>query len=198
MNDDSHIDDTEPGWCELLTAAYQGDREAFGRFAKIAYPKLVRFLFGKVGDWHAAEDLTQQTFIQMLRTSTFDPSKGADAWVFKIAINCERTRRQRLARRPVEYGSETIDNDTASEGDPGDELEDHEEVEQLLSCLPEEQKEVIVLYDIKGKPLKDIAEESGTPYSTIVSRRDRAIAKLRKSAAADEEAAPAKARGDES
>jgi RNA polymerase sigma-70 factor (ECF subfamily) len=72
----------------LIHRAQQGDREAFAGLVERYWDRLYRWLYHLAGDRHAAEDLTQETFLKTLAgLKTFRPGSNFQAWLFRIAHN---------------------------------------------------------------------------------------------------------------
>src|SRR5262245_35481494 len=92
----------ESGSDEMLMAAYaRGDRQAFARlFARLA-PRLHRFFRRSFGTGATADDLLQQTFLNLHRArASYRPELKVAPWAFAIAARVrldEFRRRKRLA-----------------------------------------------------------------------------------------------------
>ena len=76
-----------------------GSREDFDRLYRLAYPRLLRTVYGVLGDPAAAEDCVQEAFLRGFRAwHRFRPERAPEAWLHRIAINLAISyrRRQRL------------------------------------------------------------------------------------------------------
>ena len=120
---------------------------------------------------HDAEDCVQESFLRAFRA--FPGFRGGDAraWVLKIVRNrCLSL----LARRPPEdpAASEAVEPRT----DPEIELLRRAEaslVREVLSQIPAEYRESLVLREFEGLSYKEIAEVAGVPLGTVMSRLSR-------------------------
>ena len=99
------VDRRELGDTELLKRYLEGDSESFAvlmeRYRKELYNFLVRF----TGDHALAEDVFQETFLQLhISAGTFDPTRKLKPWLFTIAANKGRdAMRSRCAARPPRW-----------------------------------------------------------------------------------------------
>jgi RNA polymerase sigma factor (sigma-70 family) len=79
------LPDEEAEW---IRAAQGGDRSAFARLVERYWDRLYRWLYHLTRDRHAAEHLTQETFLRALAAiKSFRPGSNFRAWVFRIGHN---------------------------------------------------------------------------------------------------------------
>jgi RNA polymerase sigma-70 factor (ECF subfamily) len=72
----------------LVHQAQQGDRQAFGVLIQRYWDRLYRWLYQLGHNRHAAEDLTQETFLKAFaKLASFRPGTNFRAWLFRIAFN---------------------------------------------------------------------------------------------------------------
>ena len=172
---------------QLIHKILSGDDEAFNILVQ-KYEKSVHTLvWRKIGDFHYAEEITQDTFLQAYeKLSTLkDPSQFA-GWLYVIAnrLCIAWMRKQRPAMQPLDAPSiKAIDNLTyeryISEQRETEAIERrYEIVEELLAKLPESEREVMTLYYLGEMPTKEIGELLNVPVNTIVSRLHRARKRL--------------------
>jgi RNA polymerase sigma-70 factor (ECF subfamily) len=138
-------------------------------------------------DADAAQDIVQEAFLRAYRS--FDGYQGGDAraWVFAIVRNCYHdwlVNRRRKAR--LEVDSHGADDTQARLDDVPSEADDPETallrrsnagvVRLVLSGLPRQLREILVLREIEGLSYRQIAEVSALPIGTVMSRLARARA----------------------
>src|SRR5688500_19849771 len=177
---------------EQLLADYRGgDRASFallvGRYQRELFHFLVRFL----GDRAAAEDVFQETFLQIHQSAEqFDPQRRFRPWLFTIAANKARDLIRSQARRPTnplqasisagdEDSGEFIDLFQAADELPSSEMETEELQEQVRSTvggMPEHLREILLLSYFHQFPYKQIGEILGIPPGTVKSRLHAAVA----------------------
>ena len=135
---------------------------------------LARYL---LRDAHEAEDAVQDACLRALRH--FEGFRGSDgrAWLLSIVRNScfTRLRGRRPAGESVEFDEEIH---TLEEGPPGAEVEldrraAARSVHEGLERLAVEFREVIVLRELEGLSYKEIAQVSGVPIGTVMSRLAR-------------------------
>lgn len=161
-----------------------GQREAqFERLARRFHADIYTYLRRISRDPELAEDLTQETFVQVWRhLEEVREERARRAWVYRIARNAYliRLRRTEPATVPLDEG----ELDATDFGTPGPEVR----LEQTALCqavraaverLPEAYREVIVLHNWQELSLSEVASVLQLPIGTVKSRRARALAKLR-------------------
>ena len=85
-DDTSQLLDEEPA---ILKAAQKGDRKAFALLVERYWDRLYRWLIHLSHDRHAAEDLTQETFLKAFAgLRLFREGSNFRAWIYRIAHNC--------------------------------------------------------------------------------------------------------------
>jgi len=135
---------------------------------------LARYL---LRDAHDAEDAVQDSFLRAIRH--FDGFRGVDgrAWLLSIVRNTcfTRLRGRRSGNENVEF-DEAIH--TVNETAPGPEVDlarraAAESVHEGLARLAVEFREVLVLRELEGLSYKEIAQVSGVPIGTVMSRLAR-------------------------
>ncbi len=177
---------------ELLVAYAEGEQRAFGELLRRYQQELFAFLARFVADKTAAEDLFQETFIQVHRNAkSFDPGRKFRPWLFTIAANKARDHLRATGRRgaasldQVAGGSEHGEGGTAfidlmDSGfvPPPVELMAAEEVarvQRVLAEMPAHYREVLVMSYFHQFAYKEMAEMLHIPLGTVKSRLHAAI-----------------------
>ena len=131
-----------------------------------------------------AEDLVQETYVRALRFShRFEPGTHLRAWLFQILRNTFLTFYRLREREPAlsedgvpESGApmfhDAPDRDGAS-------TEAHTDLDRALARLPEEFKTPLLLAEVEGLPLEEVAKIMACPVGTVKSRIFRAKERLR-------------------
>lgn len=131
-----------------------------------------------------AEDLVQETYLRALRFShRFRPGTHLRAWLFQILRNTFLTF-YRLREREAPLAEEGVpDWDTPMFHDAPDDdphvLEAHTDLERAMRRLPEEFRTVLLLAEVEGMPLEEVAQVMACPVGTVKSRIFRAKERLR-------------------
>lgn len=166
----------------LVKASQNGDRQAFEELIRMFYPYVSKFLLKTTCDEYLSEDLTQETFLKMIRSIEkydLNGSAGFGTWLVTIARNCyiDYLRRNRIELEDIDELQLDDSYDMAS--GVLQRLQ-YEEVQKALETLPREQALAIRLKYEQDMTLAEIAERFGVPSKTIKSRIHDGTAKLRR------------------
>lgn len=161
---------------ELIRLACNGDREAYGRLAT-RYERLVLVVaLGILGDRHSAEDAVQEALVAAYRrlASLRDKTKFGP-WLTQI------TRREalRLAKRKKKTEPLAEEQEPLEESRPDANLNGHDQAITLINRLPVQERAVVTLHYLDGRPAREIAELTGRPIGTVTKQLSRAMRRLR-------------------
>ncbi|HET9109773.1 MAG TPA: sigma-70 family RNA polymerase sigma factor [Ktedonobacterales bacterium] len=172
---------------QALKRAQAADQQAMGMIYKRFLPVVYRFTLGRVGDVHAAEDITSETFfviVERIRETRAHDELTFVAWALGIARNQIAMHFRRLKSRPTSQLSD--ENDFAAgrlpdERDPLDVITAREslaEVVTALDKLTEEQRSVILYRCVLGYSAEDVGQLLGKQAGAIRALQFRALASL--------------------
>jgi RNA polymerase sigma-70 factor (ECF subfamily) len=175
---------------QLLQEYLDGQKSSFEQLVRRHTPELHQFVLRFTSDSGAAEDVVQETFLQVHNSaSAFDPARRFKPWLFTIAANKARDYlRRRTRRREVPFEAQ-VDNedemgrrflDLLSGNDvlPHEDLlqdEKRSAVRGVMGAMPTKLSEVLVLAYYHRFAYKEIAEIIGIPLGTVKSRLHAAI-----------------------
>lgn len=165
---------------ELLRRSAAGDEEAFVALYRRFQGGIYRFAWRMTGSREAAEDVTQETFLAIVRGPVrYDEARGAfGGYLYGIARNVLLKRAGR--ERPfVSLGAE--EGELRSGDDPTADLDRRQAVDavrQAVLALPLHYREVVVLAELQGLPYEEVASVLECPVGTVRSRLHRARALL--------------------
>jgi len=133
-----------------------------------------------VRDREIAEDLTQETFAEALKSfHRYTPDTNCRAWLVTILYHLTSKRRHKLGQlKLVEDVEEQITQTVAFVPPIPQQLED-EEILQALERIPPAFRDVVVLSDVEEFSYKEVAEFLGVPIGTVMSRLHRGRKLLR-------------------
>jgi RNA polymerase sigma-70 factor (ECF subfamily) len=177
---------------EQLIAAYRtGDKASFAelvsRYERELYHFLVRFL----GDRAAAEDVFQETFLQIHQSAeSFDTHRRFRPWMFTIAANKARDLIRSNARRPTNPLQASINGNDEESGEFLDLMQSSEElpdipmqkrelrqkVQSTVTSMPEHLREILLLSYFHQFPYQQISDILDIPLGTVKSRLHSAVA----------------------
>lgn len=165
----------------LQLVASSGDKRAFTELFNHFGPLLKGFMMRKGADSITADDLAQETMLQVWRKAhLFDATKGAvSTWIFTLARNLRIDALRRAGNHRFE---ELIGYDIEDEDPVGDEIlmskQVSERVSEAIAQLPEDQKAVIELSYLNDLTQIEIAQKLNQPLGTVKSRTRLAYQKL--------------------
>ncbi|MEE9405520.1 MAG: sigma-70 family RNA polymerase sigma factor [Algisphaera sp.] len=193
-------------WLEQAAA---GNSEAWKRLVQAYSRRVYGLLLNQCHDPDLAQELTQDTFVKVVKALAVDSKKTPDAryreqgrfepWLFRVAMNGLRDemRRRKRQARPTDFNGQNalvLSRKTAPDDRPGGVGEDpaqaalREEwlawLKRAVAGLPEEDRNVLYLRHTAQLSFKEIAETLDQPLGTVLARGHRALAKLRKLAKA--------------
>ncbi len=176
---------------EQLLADYRlGELAAFRVLVERHHDELIRFLTRFMGDRAAAEDVFQDTFLQVHQSAaSFDVTRHFKPWLFTIAANKGRDAHRRTARRPAlglsaHIGSDgegrtfvdLLEMDVEAPGARLDAAERDRLVQQAVDSLPEAQREILLLAYFQKMSYQQISGLLEVPLGTVKSRLHSAVA----------------------
>lgn len=151
---------------ELIGQAQSGDHLAFRQLVDNYTPLLWRVAYAMLGERMAAEDALQETWLDVWNSlPRFQHGRPLRPWLLTILAN-----RCRMAMRKRQLPQLSLDEESepAEAADPAKTLADSsEDLIQILSGLPSEQKRVIELRYFADLELAEIAHMTGWPLGTV-------------------------------
>ncbi len=158
-------------------------------------PRLRAFIRKRVANRDDADDILQEVFYRLVRADTLsDPIEQVSAWLYRVARNLiiNSNAKKREVQMPRVRGGED-DEEVLTEvsevffpdGDSPTPEEEYlrslvwTDLEEALAELPAEQREVFVMTELDGLPVKEIAQATGVPVATLLSRKHYAVKFLR-------------------
>ena len=174
---------------QLIQRVLDGDETAFSALVKKYQRSVHALAWRKIGDFHIAEEITQDTFLKVYqRLSTLKAPQSFASWLYVITANhCKAwLRKKRTRTQSLENTSHTELEKTAYSGYIIEEnkrmaVETRREVvKKLLAKLQESDRTVITLYYLGGMTYDEISKFLGVSEATIRNRLYRARRRLKK------------------
>ncbi len=165
----------------LVRRAQHHDQEAFAQLYEEHFDKIYRYVTFKIGNETEAEDMTQQVFLNALKSISSFKWKGIpfSAWLFRIAHNqvVDYLRRKKRTAVPLDESLASNDNN------PQLVVEQRLDIEQLVLAtekLTEAQREVISLRFAGELSIAQVAKAMGKSQGAVKALQHSAIVALRK------------------
>ncbi|MYH81269.1 sigma-70 family RNA polymerase sigma factor [Candidatus Poribacteria bacterium] len=172
---------------QLIRRTLSGDESAFGTLVQRHQKGVHALIWRKIGDFHYAEELTQDTFLQAYKKlGTLKDPNHFSGWLYVIAnrlsINWLRRNKptmQSLEATPVqEIEESSYKHYMFNERETGAAEQRSETVKNLLKKLPESERTVVTLYYLSEMTVKEIGNFLGVSVNTIKSRLRRGRERL--------------------
>jgi RNA polymerase sigma-70 factor (ECF subfamily) len=154
--------------------------EVFARYRTA----LRRYILSMVRSDAETDDLVQETFVRVLRKlDTLENPAMLSPWLYRIATNVSRDRFRKTARDPVQVASDDSDDEAV---DTDARLADLFERNEMSSCvheylheLPDHYRSAILLHDVEGMTIAEMARMLDATPGALKIRLHRARARLR-------------------
>ena len=172
---------------QLIQDTLDGDDTAFNALVEKYQKSIHALVWRKIGDFHYAEEITQDTFLRAYQNlSTLRNPKLFAGWLYVIAnrLCINWLQRQKPAMQSLEAMSvKEIDKLSYEQHESEQrkaESDDsrYERVKSLLANLPESELTVMILYYLGGMTTREIGNFLGVSVNTITSRLQRARKRL--------------------
>jgi len=161
---------------QLMTAFARGSVDAFGElFGRYQQP-LFGFFRRRVGDVGVAEELTQETFLAVLRgAERYEARALFRTYLYAIGLKMLGAHRRKAAFRAMFWGGQGAGDEAAARGN----LDAEVVMRDALGRLERTDREVLMLREFEQLSYGEIAELLRLPVNTVRSRLFRARGALR-------------------
>ena len=148
--------------------------------AKTCAKRAWRLAYALTGNQADADDVVQQAFVVCAKKIDQVPAKSPWPWLAAVISNTARHHWRKNVKRRGEVLAMDIDDQGAA--DPhlsASEAEINGKLKLALEELPEDEREAVVMIHLSGLSYREASKAMDVPRSTLVSRVDNAVAKLR-------------------
>jgi len=167
---------------ELVRQIQDGDEMAFAEIVRIYKDKIVNYLYQFTGDYQRAVDLSQETFMRVyFKANKYKPIAPFSCWIYAIASNLAKTEMRRTHKVSTVSLDELHNNYSSgafSENPTESGLTRN--IRQCLNALQPRYKIPVILKDMEGFSLEEIAQIQKRPIGTIKARVSRGRNYLRR------------------
>jgi RNA polymerase sigma-70 factor, ECF subfamily len=177
---------------QYVVLCQKGDTEAFGELVDRYQKKMLNIAYRMTGDYDDACDVVQEAFLAAFRAiKKFKGDAQFSTWLYRIVVNHTKNRLKQV--QSLKHHEQATINDFAEEGRtfcpacatdkyPDEQMVQQEreaQVQQCISKLDNEYREVLVLRDIQGFSYEEIRDVLQIPDGTVKSRLSRARCALK-------------------
>lgn len=161
----------------MLEQLCEGSEESYRYVYETYSPRLLRLLRRMFRDEELAQDTVQTTFLILFRkVHQFDGRSSLFTWLTRVALR-EGSRLSELGRRPLPVEQEQPGPPNPEEVSSRN--EDLRQVRALIDAYPLVKRQTLLLFELEGFSVDEIAEVLGEPRGTVLSRLSRTRAELR-------------------
>ena len=163
---------TTPGTeTDLLARVISGDRAAFDSIMRGQEDRVFSVCLRILGDRDNALDATQETFLTVFRKAAqFKGDSALGTWIYRIAVNTCYDQIRKSGRKPTDSLPDHLEPPDLAAEDAIEAAGLRLEIERALASLPPEFRAAVVLSDLEGMPLPEVAQALGVPLGTVKSR----------------------------
>jgi len=163
---------------ELLQQCLKRDRKAQRQLFDFYKHKVHDLVFKSLGPKFDVDDIIQQAFIEVFKSiSYFKGDSSFDTWVYRICVKvCTNQLRKKYRKRQPQiiFDSQQADTEIdTTDGGPFADLEKKElerAIYDALDKLDAEKRITVVMYEMDGRSLEEIAQATNIPLGTVKSR----------------------------
>lgn len=152
--------------------------DAFKDLYEATYRSLYAFLLSMTRNADDAQDLLQDTYVQIHKNSYRYEKQGYPlAWMMKIAKNLflMKCRKDELRNESnLEDVENTLGIDTINN------TEKRLLLEKMFTIISDEERDIIIMHDVAGLKFREISKILEKPVGTVLARYNRSIKKMQK------------------
>lgn len=167
-------------WFEKIA---NGDDMAFTELYYATYKPLYGFLLSLTRNKEDAEDLMQNTYIKIRNGSHLYKKQGTPmTWICAIAKNQYLDFVRKYGKnRSIDFGEveNYVSENFETKSNGAENVENRMLLESAFSILGQQERVIVTLHMIDGLKHREIAELVGLPLSTVLSKYNRSLKKMK-------------------
>jgi RNA polymerase sigma factor (sigma-70 family) len=175
---------------ELIKRFIGGEQSCFEQLINRHKNKVFAYISLYIRDQALAEDLFQDTFLKVIQSvkagKYYDNGKFL-SWVMRIAHNLIIDHFRRVKQMNTisndDYESDLFNSKKLSDNNIEDDMIRRQilkDVRKMISLLPDDQREVVILRHYAGLSFKEIADITGVSINTALGRMRYSLINMRK------------------
>ena len=175
---------------ELIQRFIEGEQSCFGQIIHRHKNKVFAYISLYIRDQALAEDIFQDTFmkvIQSVKTGKYQDNGKFISWVMRIAHNLIIDHFRRIKQMNTisndEYESDLFNSKKLADSTVEENIikrQIQKDVRKMISQLPDDQREVVILRHYADLSFKEIAEITDVSINTALGRMRYALINMRK------------------
>ncbi|MEW6455352.1 MAG: RNA polymerase sigma factor [Acidobacteriota bacterium] len=157
----------------IMERIKNGDEEALGEVMKKYKDKIYNFIYKFIRDRERALELAQEVFVRVyFKADTYKGTSSISTWIYKIATNLSISELRR--RKIVKWVSFDSISPSWEKEKYSENYESYNLLESLLKKIKSKYKIPLVLKEIEGFSIEEVANMLNIPEGTVKSRINRA------------------------
>jgi RNA polymerase sigma-70 factor (ECF subfamily) len=175
----------QPEASDLVRRARAGDEAAFGLLVAEHEALVLRTAWRLVRNTEDARDIAQEAFLRLHRNiNNFDPGRDLAPWLYRVTVNLGLSSLRRRKRKPEAELNEDdpalgIPSGRSDQERVSDAADARRVIAALLDQISERERAAIVLRDLEGLEISEVARALGCRKGTVRSHLSRGRLKLR-------------------
>lgn len=175
---------------ELVTRFVKGEQSCFEQLINRHKSKVFAYINLYIRDQALAEDIFQDTFlkvIQSVKCGRYADNGKFLSWVMRISHNLIIDHFRRIKQMNTisndNYESDIFNSKQFAEENIEDSMvkkQIHQDIRKMISHLPDDQREVVILRHYAGLSFKEIADLTQVSINTALGRMRYALINMRK------------------
>ena len=162
---------------QLLLRVGGGDREAFARLYSLTRSAVYALALSVLRNSHEAQDAAQDVFVKVWESAPgYRPQGSPMAWLLTIARNLALSRLRQSGRQ---VSLDEAEWNAIPAQAPGISPEDRQVLQEALSRLSGEERQIVLLHAVAGLKHRETAQLLELPLSTVLSKYHRGLKKLK-------------------
>lgn len=143
-------------------------------------PMIYRIALTKTKSTHDADDIFQEVFLKLvMNEKTFESEEHRKAWLIRVTVNCCNSHFVAPWRKNIDSMEDVMLEQLPDEGEAFWKEDGSPDVYAEVMKLPEQMREVVLLFYYEDMSIREIAEAVGTSEVNVKKRLSRARQKLK-------------------
>lgn len=164
----------------LIVRIAKDDMLALEELYRLTDQTVYAFILSILKNPHDAQDVMQDTYVKIRTSAHLYKKQGKPlAWIFTIARNlC--LMKLRTAGKTSDTSLDELEDSHYFASLDQNHAEDRMVLKAALEILSEEDRQIVILHAVSGLKHHEISKSLGIPLSTVLSKYNRSLKKLKK------------------
>jgi RNA polymerase sigma factor (sigma-70 family) len=165
----------------IMEAVKNGDLQQASLLFERYHKRIFNFLARMTMDREAAEDLTQNVFLRLIKyRNSYKEGSKFHSWIYQVARNVFSDHYQSVKNKKADFVDVEKMVDRMADNDESERMDEQEKLlHRSMTLLSEEQRELLVLTRFQHMKYEEVAAIMNTTVANVKVKVHRAIGKLR-------------------